>query len=70
MVVTGDFLQVGVIAMKDQVSGGYGSPMPLFIRADDEAIASQNHLLDDFAKLMARKLREYTEKCQNAGVDP
>ena len=61
------FIQVGVTALRDPLTGGYLPSVPLYIEATDQAVVAENGLLDDIGGVLARKYKEYLDGCKKAG---
>lgn len=62
------FIQVGVTALKDPLTGGYLPSVPLYIEATDEAVVAENGLLDNIGGVLAQKFKEYMDGCKKAGA--
>lgn len=62
------FIQVGVTALRDPLTGGYLPSVPLYIEATDEAVVAENGLLDNIGGVLAQKFKEYMDGCKKAGV--
>lgn len=60
------YIQVGVTALRDD-NGDFLPAVPLFIRADDSAIAGEEALIKDLAKLVAHRMKAYVDGCRKAG---
>jgi len=60
------YIQVGVTAMRDE-NGDFLPAVPLFIRADDSAIAGEEQLIKDLAKLVAHRMKAYIDECRRSG---
>lgn len=61
------YIQIGVTALRDPATGGFLPSVPLYIRATDEALASQERMFDDFARMAAKmihKEREHSAQAQ------
>ena len=63
------FIQVGVTALRDPLTGGYLPSVPLYIEATDEAVIAENGLLDNIGGVLAQKFKEYMDGCKAAGVE-
>ena len=63
-----EFIQVGVTALRDPMTGGYLPAVPLYIKADETARLSEQHLIDELGHLFAHQMKAYEEGCQKAGV--
>lgn len=62
------FIQVGVTALRDPLTGGYLPSVPLYIEATDEAVVAENGLLDNIGGVLAQKFKEYMDGCKKAGA--
>lgn len=62
------FIQVGVTALRDPLTGGYLPSVPLYIEATDQAIVAENGLLDDVGGVLAQRFKDYMEGCKKAGA--
>ena len=62
------FIQVGVTAMRDPNTGEFLPAVPLYIKADDKAVASEEKLTIDLGKLFASRMRQYRNGCRAAGL--
>ena len=62
------FMQVGVTALRDPLTGGYLPSVPLYIEATDQAVVAENGLLDNIGGVLAQKFKEYMDGCKKAGV--
>lgn len=62
------FIQVGVTALRDPLTGGYLPSVPLYIEATDQAVVAENGLLDNIGGVLAQKFKEYMDGCKKAGV--
>ena len=60
------YIQVGVTAMRDE-NGDFLPAVPLFIKADDSAIAGEEQLIKDMAKLLAHRMKAYIDECRRSG---
>ena len=56
MVKTTEFIQIGILALRDTKTGDYLPAIPLYIRVEDSA-AADDELFDDFSRLLANQLR-------------
>jgi len=61
------YIQVGVTALRDE-KGDFLPAVPLFIRADDSAIAGEEALIKDMAKLLAHRMKAYFDECRGKGI--
>jgi hypothetical protein len=55
------YIQVGVTALRDPATREFLEPVPLYIKATPEAIASAESLTRDIGRLFAEKFREYKD---------
>lgn len=60
------YIQVGVTALRDE-NGDFLPAVPLFIKADDSAIAGEEALIKDLAKLVAHRMKAYIDECRRTG---
>lgn len=65
-----DYIQIGVTALRDPVTGDMLPAVPLYIRAGDadRAPAAPPGLLEDVAGTLADKMRQYIDGCKAEGV--
>ena len=64
------YIQIGVTALRDRATGGFLPAVPLYIKADDSAIAGEEKLIQDLGKLLAQRMRRYKEECAAQGINP
>lgn len=62
------FIQVGVTALRDPLTGGFLPSVPLYIEATDQAVVAENGLLDDIGGVLAQKFKEYVDGCKKVGI--
>ena len=62
------YIQVGVTALHDPLTGGYLPSVPLYIEATDEAVAGEEKLIDNVGGVLAQKFKEYSDGCRKAGI--
>ena len=62
------YIQVGVTALRDPATGGFLPAVPLYIRADESAVAAQAQLHEDLGKLLAERMRKYVDACREQGI--
>ncbi|MBR6030197.1 MAG: hypothetical protein IKP40_14025 [Clostridia bacterium] len=53
----GEFIQVGVTAMRDKATGRFMPAVPLYIEADDSARAGETELVQEIGRLFAMRLK-------------
>lgn len=61
--MTEEFVQVGVTAMIDPVSGEFLPAVPLYIRKDEGAEAAEEGLIKDLGLLFAMRMEAYMDGC-------
>jgi hypothetical protein len=63
----GEYIQIGVTALRDPMTGDFLKSVPLYIREEDSAQAAP---LDDFpvAKIFAEKFKQYKAECRKKGI--
>lgn len=62
------FIQVGVTALRDPLTGGFLPSVPIYIEATDQAVVAENGLLDNIGGVLAQKFKEYMDGCKKAEV--
>jgi len=62
------YIQVGVTALRDPATGGFLPAVPLYIKADEAAEEAERQMINDLAKVLARKMKTYIDGCRNAEV--
>lgn len=64
------FIQIGVTALRDPVTGDFLPAVPLYIRAEDrqKACLPTPCTENDLARCLAQKMKAYIDGCKNAGV--
>ena len=63
-----EYLQIGVTALRDPATGAFLPAVPLYIRAEDNAAAEEQHLIDDIGNLLAKRIKKYMDGCREAGA--
>ena len=60
------YIQVGVTAMRDPKTGDFLPAIPLYVKAEDVGEDAEKPMLEDFAKLMALRMKQYKKqkKCE------
>lgn len=62
------FIQVGVTAARDPMTGDFLPAVPLFIEATDAAQKSADSLIEDIQSLFAARFAVYMDATEAAGV--
>ena len=62
------YIQVGVTALRDPMTGGYLPSVPLYIEATDDSVAAEDRLLDNIGGVLAQKFKQYMDGCKKAEV--
>lgn len=62
------FIQVGVTAARDPVTGDFLHAVPLYIEATDAAQKSADGLIEDIQSLFAARFAAYMDATEAAGV--
>lgn len=62
------FIQVGFTALRDPATKAFLPAVPLYIKADDSTESEVQQLNEDIGKLLAARMRQYTEGCKRAGI--
>lgn len=65
---TEKYIQVGVTAMRDPKTGDFLPAVPLYVKAEDVGEDAEEKMIEDFAKLMALRFKQYKAGCRAAGV--
>ena len=61
------FVEAGVVALRDELTGGFRDPRPLFIAVDRSEVTpsgllrSEQEQIDDLAAVLAGKFRQYID---------
>ena len=62
------YIEVGMTALRDPKTGKYGKPVPLYIRATEQADAAEQQMIDGIGNALADIMRRYVNGCRKAGV--
>lgn len=62
------FMQIGAAALRNPATGEFYPSFPLFMRKEDEAIASREKVINGIARIFADKIKHYEAECERAGV--
>ena len=62
------FIQVGVTAARDPMTGDFLPAVPLYIEATDAAKKSADGLIEDIQSLFAARFAAYMDATEAAGV--
>lgn len=62
-----EYIQVGVTAARDPLTGGFLPAVPLYIAATDAAQASADKLIEDIQGLLAARYAAYVDSVKAAG---
>ena len=62
------FIQVGVVALRDPMTGGFGEAFPLYTKATPAMIEAREKLTEDIGKVFADKFRQYKAGCAEQGI--
>ena len=63
-----EYIEIGMTAQRDPKTGKFGEPVPLFIRATDNAIAGEQNLIDEIGNVFANMMKHYIHGCRKAGI--
>lgn len=65
------FIQIGVTALRDPVTGDFLPAVPLYIREEDQGKTTAAFPQDEtaLAKALGDKMKEYLDGCKAAGVE-
>lgn len=64
-----EFMQIGVAALRNPATGEFYPSFPIYMRANDEAIASRDKVLSCIGQLFADKIKQYVNECRQAGIE-
>lgn len=62
------YIQIGVTALRDPVSGEFLPAVPLYIKAEDGADEAEEKAIHDIGNLLAQRMKQYVDGCKEAGV--
>lgn len=62
------YIQVGVTALRDPMTGNFLPAVPLYILADEEAEQSEMKLIDNIGGVLAKRYKQYIDGCKRAGA--
>ena len=67
----GRYIQVGVTALRDPVTGKMLPAVPLYIQAPENATEEQElePLAEGIAHLLALRMKQYIDGCKAAGIE-
>ena len=63
------YIQVGVTALRDPVTGEFLPAVPLYIKAEGTAPEAEEQLIEDLGHLLAQRIKAYKEGCRAAGIE-
>lgn len=66
----GEFIQIGVTALREPETGEFLPEVPLYVQADEATEEEEERLISDFTKLMALKWKRYQDGSRKAGGNP
>lgn len=61
-----EYVQVGVTALRDPVTGDFLPSVPLYVRAEDQEKVEVPIFDDSLMRKMADKYKQYLEGCRRA----
>lgn len=61
-----EYVQVGVTALRDPVTGDFMPSVPLYVRAEDQEKVEVPIFDDSMMRKMADKYKQYLEGCRRA----
>ena len=68
------YIQVGVTALRDPVTGAFLPAVPLYIKVEEgtmeaaEVAQSEEKLMQGISHLLALRMKQYMDNCRKAGV--
>ena len=63
-----EYIQIGVTALRDPMTGGFLPAVPLYIKRDGDADEKEQQLIDDIGNLLAKRIKQYMDGCEEAEV--
>ena len=63
-----EYIQIGYTALRRPGTGEFLPAVPLYIEAEDSALAAEQRVIDDIGSLLAQRMKAYKEECRKAGV--
>lgn len=62
------YIQIGVTAMRDPLTGGFLPSIPLYVRAEDVGTDAEERFVQETGIALARMMKQYMDGCKKAGV--
>lgn len=62
-----NFVQIGFGAFRNPKTGEFMPSVPLYVRREDATVGTSKTLLDNFGALMAKKMKDYVDACEEQG---
>lgn len=62
----GNFIEVGIMALRDPATGDFLPAVPLYIESTKESKADETAMIEDISGVFADKMKEYIEKNKKA----
>lgn len=64
-----EYIQVGVTALRDPVTGEFLPAVPLYIKAEENAAEAEEKVIQNIGNLLALRMKRYMDGCKAAGVE-
>lgn len=62
------FIQIGITARRDPLTGGFLPAIPLYVKAEDIGTDAEERFAHEAGRALARMIKEYLDGCKAAGV--
>ena len=62
------FIQIGIAARRDMLTGGFLPAIPLYVRAEDVGTDAEERFAHEVGRDLARMMKQYKDGCKAAGV--
>lgn len=62
------YIQIGVTAMRDPLTGGFLPSIPLYVKAEDIGTDAEERFVHETGVALARMMKQYMDGCRKAGV--
>ena len=65
----GEYIQIGVTALRDPITGDFMPAVPIYVRAEDQASVAET-MNEDLKALFAGKMKQYRTEAAKAKKRP
>lgn len=63
-----EYIQIGVTALRDPVTGEFLPSVPLYIKKTPEIQQAEDYMIGDIAKVFASRMKQYIQENGRKGV--